>query len=531
MIKSFGVIDNNNDDTCKCTFIIKVPCNDNSTNAIRISPNEVPLFTSGCDYTLLLNKPITKSIIVFTTDNVHVTIPPITVTSSTSTISNVCINVDSMLYDTGVVVNVSAKIFKDTGTYSTYLTTIPLTFTTTLDSPESLSPQSFGSGLSITNNWMAVGSPFYGDKVGLGREGNVWMFKLISGVWTTTSTLFVNTYGSFGSPIMLSADESRVAISARYEPIGGFTRVGRVYIYKKELDDTWTQEAIIDPPPADVTKDTIVFGQSIHIDNTWCIIGTNNTNSGSSPNVYVYKYNSGTNIWEYHSTLNAPALDQNSFYGYDLTMSDIGINKFLLISVPNVANAISKSGQIYVYKYNSGTNVWVQHQIIISPEPAMKGEFSTAIASYGDHMAASMPFYDSGGKVGRVYLYKYNSGIDLWEPNTTTPHIDPINPQVGSRYGYSLSMSDTRLLIGSSDYSPTLLNTLIDEPIAYLSQEGEVSLYTRTLDAWAFAQTLTPPQNQSGQKFGASLSTIDNAGVVAATGYNNNSGQITYYNY
>ena len=92
-------------------------------------------------------------------------------------------------------------------------------------------------------------------------------------------------------------------------------------------------------------------------------------------------------------------------------------------------------------------------------------------------------------------------------------------------------MSNTRLLMGASDYSPTLLNTLIDEPIAYLFQEGESSLYTRTGDEWVFTEILIPPQNESGQKFGNVLSTTDNAGVVAASGYNNNSGQITYYTY
>ena len=474
----------------------------------QIVPREVPLFSGKCDYKLVLDHTISNSVLRFTIDNPHITIPLVAVIEPTNEIP-ICINVDKSLFTFDLIVKVTIQVFTLAETLITDIITTRLTFINTLVGPEDDPPQSFGNGLAVRDNWLAVGSPFYGEKVGSGRQGNVWFFKLIDGVWNGMQTTFGDTFGSFGAPIYMSPSETWCAISATYQPSGGTIRVGRVYIYKRS-GDTWIQNTFIQPPDLDIGiagSNPISFGASVYIDDNWCVVGTRLSNSPQY--VYIYRYDPVTDTYVFDTKLDDPT-PSNNYFGQSVTL----YNDTLVIGAYNTTGLSSNSGKVYIYKY-IGSWPLVPTQVINNPNPGtpQKDEFGYTVKIYEDWLAVCAKDYNNRSpENGRVYMFKFNG--TTW---VLQQELDPPTPQDGAEYGVGMDLYESTLIVSANR---------IDKPP---TENGIVYVYKNNSGIWGLTETIEPPQDQANQRFGIRVSLSGSHRFASAKGYNENVGQITEF--
>ena len=113
---------------------------------------------------------------------------------------------------------------------------------------------------------------------------------------------------------------------------------GRVDIYRKDpISNVYDPHSTIFPQ--NVTGSNIRFGSSLSAYNDRLLIGAENQSR-----VYMYKYNSGTNNWDF----------EQFFDGYSLLGSGVSINEFGMAH--GAKNDDSNQGIINIYQYNSNTD-------------------------------------------------------------------------------------------------------------------------------------------------------------------------------
>jgi hypothetical protein len=95
-------------------------------------------------------------------------------------------------------------------------------------------------------------------------------------------------------------------------------------------------------------------------------------------------------------------------------------------------------GRVRIYKYNSGTD-WTYRGAFVGTNAEEKAGWSVSLSSDGTIIAFGCPFYNSSA--GRVRIYKYNSGTDwTWRGDLT-------GTTFAQCIGYSTSISADGTLI------------------------------------------------------------------------------------
>ena len=158
----------------------------------------------------------------------------------------------------------------------------------------------YGSSVDIDGDILVVGAPGYYNGVDVG-EGVVFIYQLSGdNTWSLAATVAYNDIGinataAFGSSVSLSGDYLAVGAPSETDS-GGYSDVGKVHVFHQSGTHDWTSEYwAIDNPDAMTASN--FFGHCVSLgfpdDSPQVLIGNNDQN-GNPETVYFFYFDGST---------------------------------------------------------------------------------------------------------------------------------------------------------------------------------------------------------------------------------------------
>ncbi|MEK7100901.1 MAG: thrombospondin type 3 repeat-containing protein [Patescibacteria group bacterium] len=229
------------------------------------------------------------------------------------------------------------------------------------------------------------------------------------------------------------------------------------------------------------------FGRSVALDGNMLLVGDSDVRlSGQSYAGAAYLYDTTTGALL--RTFNNPTPVFADGFGYSVSISG---NK-VLIGAYNDDTGASNAGSAYLYSATTGDLL----RTFDNPTPAINDGFGWSVSISGDKVLIGTPGDSTGAsRAGSGYLYDATTGALLKTFNNPTP-------SEGSGFGYSVSISGDKVLIGAITGDNGVPNV------------GSAYLYDAATGA--LLQTFNRPTPIAGSGFGFSVS-IANGKVLISS--------------
>ena len=303
--------------------------------------------------------------------------------------------------------------------------------------------------LSADGKVVAISSQYYdinGALAGLTntREGRVRIYYNTGSDWIFRGEFVGTREGDEMGSVSLSADGTVLAFGSHLYDVNGNTNDGRVRIYKYNSGTDWTHRGdiigIVDERVGEFNSISLSADGTVIAVGGWAYsIPGTGMSQGRAR---VYKYNSGTE-WTYRGEF--VGTHQQEGAGFSVSLSADGT--VVAVGSPAYNSHISYVGRVRIYKYNSGTD-WTWRGDLTGTTGGQQIGYSTSISADGTLIAIGGPYVDGNYGLGTVCMYKYNSVTD-W-----TKRGEIMATQVGDRHGNSvrLSADGTVVAVGSEHY-------------------------------------------------------------------------------
>jgi len=271
----------------------------------------------------------------------------------------------------------------------------------------SSSNDKFASTISISENYIAIGSPGFSAS----NAGAVHIFKSTASGWVediviTPASSFKSA--NFGSSVMLS-DEYLIIGDDDH----GRAHEGSAYIYKQK-EGIWSKQASL--KGGDVTK-SANFATSIAISKDYAVIGAKSENNPlikkhkKSGAVYVYKRTG--KLWNSQTKLLATDAQQGGNFGSSVAIS----GDYLLIGAES--NNSSKGSS---YLFQNINDVWTEIFKFEADDAKQQDNFGHAVAIEQDHIvigAHNKSVTNNTEGVGYLYYLNRDTSPSVREQTLT----------------------------------------------------------------------------------------------------------------
>jgi len=317
-----------------------------------------------------------------------------------------------------------------------------------------------------------------------------------------------------------SSGFSYYAIGAPQYELSG-TEVGAVYLYDyANISNTPT---VLTDPVNTGRK----FGSSIVSTSNKLIVGSpgNNSTKGS---VYVYDR---SNLSSTPTALQASGLSNGSFFGKTLAVSD----SYLVVGAEKQN---SSDGAVYVYDL-SNLSASPTELTGYNSRTGQGDEFGSSLAIAGDYLFVGAPKTDNGGT--------WRGSVNVYDLTTNSLDYELfINVGNYNRFGMSLATAGNSLYVGNRSGTTYLYEDIVSDlsstPTSIsgttsqfgmgiaLSDDYAVIGYSNTESAFVYNRSsanvtsLTPPDSDSGDRFGEGPHNIAIAGDNIAIGADGHDG-------
>jgi FG-GAP repeat len=179
-------------------------------------------------------------------------------------------------------------------------------------------------------------------------------------------------------------------------------------------------------------------------------------------------------------------------------------------------------GKAYIYGINLNGDVALQAQLT-APDGTLSDYFGSSVAMTNMHALVGAPGDNVLGQVNRgtAYIFQRNIITNTWAYQATLQPPDGAEDDV---FGNAVAISGTIAAVAS--------------PLAKVGSQfrvGKVYIFRLVNNVWTYAQTITPPNPLSFDKFGSSLCMTGDTLVIGSPQYNgiqlSNKGKVyIYYN-
>ncbi|MFY9823217.1 MAG: hypothetical protein WAM82_17675 [Thermoanaerobaculia bacterium] len=310
----------------------------------------------------------------------------------------------------------------------------------------------FGSSVSMSGTWLAVGAP-----IGDGRvqdSGVVYVFQLKDGTWSQQARLDAGDAAQgaqFGFSVSLSG--TTLVVGAPGDS-GRGTSAGAAYVFELQ-SGTWNPTAKLfasDGRPFDK------FGSAVATDGNEIVVGapfaddlTVFKNFGAA---YVFKRAGAGWTLEDHGKLAAADTIQGNNIQFGWSVAIRG-NR-ILVGAPGADLGPTDSGAAYVFE-REGPN-WVRQPALTPEDPGQSEQFGTAVLiADADHVLIGTPFDGEGkDRPGAAYLFERQSDAS-WKPKFKFQHTP------GGAFGQSVALLGDRVFLGGFQYDvPLAAGTVTD---------------------------------------------------------------------
>lgn len=323
-----------------------------------------------------------------------------------------------------------------------------------------------------------------------------------------------NTKDIFGEKVAISGRWAAIAA-----PNAGSLRTGKVDLYFREDDGSWSKHITIESP--DKSNDLFGgdrFGWSVALDQGTLVVGAPREENGaadkSSGAAYIYQRDKGgRNNWGLVQRLRAADFAQGDQFGSSVSIDDaegtlvVGAR---LDDGPLKQNA----GSVYVFTKKTA-GFWQQVRHIFDTTSARNDQFGYSISVEGNNLIVGAPnvsaFVETDeGMVewqesGRVYVYHRDG--EQWDlmRQMEAPDIEN-NFGSGDRFGHSVAIEDSIAVVGA--YAEEDFETTFSSGAAYVLRKNAGGK-----DTWGVARKLTAADPALRDQFGYSVAI--NRGRVA----------------
>ncbi len=266
----------------------------------------------------------------------------------------------------------------------------------TLDNPDVLAGDQFGTSVSISGNYAIVGTPL-DDNGGNFNSGKAYIFNVTTGVLLHTlinpNDYDTTEYDVFGSSV--SIDGNYAIVGAYGEDVVGGLNVGRAYIFNV------TTGALIHTVNNPNPSAGDVFGSSVAISGNYVIIGAYGKDDAGtdSGKAYIFRIP----VPSFSSALLHTIDNPN---GYDTATGDqfgtsVSISGNYAIVGANTEDDINgtDSGKAYIYNVTTGALVYT----LDNPNPegtSANDHFGISVAISGNNAIVSAQLEDIVGGAG-----------------------------------------------------------------------------------------------------------------------------------
>jgi len=308
-------------------------------------------------------------------------------------------------------------------------------------------------------------------------KGAVYIYKLNkNGKWSGVGELAPSdlaTNDSFGSALAISGDT--LFISAPYQN----NDRGSVYIFAKQINNTWAQIDKIRHPDID---DEDNFGESIAVDN-----GTMVISAVGSEAIYIYERNNSTGVWAFKQSV---AGNSATDFGYAVSVS----GKTLVVGAPGEG----ADGAIYIFERNS-SGVWQQSLRSAPVISLLNGSrYGSSVAISGSNIIAAGIEPLSVHNKSTIHNYQRNSvGTWVLKGIINSPDIatDGQNASVVAIY-------ENMAIVGYA--------------LNQINKGAAVVFELNTAGNWVQKRLLIPADIKTGDNFGAAVAIGKNGAIVGA---------------
>ncbi|MGH7845487.1 MAG: hypothetical protein ACREQW_09995 [Candidatus Binatia bacterium] len=276
---------------------------------------------------------------------------------------------------------------------------------------------------------------------------------------------------------------------------------GAVHVYRYNSSTmTWIEEQKLIALDAAAND---LFGLSVAIGNDRIIVGApfHNEQSGA---VYVFRFYPETMSWLLEQKIMASDGAQGDVFGSSIAID----GDRLVIGSPADDDKASRSGAVYVYRFNSETTMWVQEQKLVASDGTEEDSLGWSVAIDGERIVAGAIQTNNcrcnPNRAGSAYLF--NRLSETWEFKTKLTPPDGIE---GDLFGHSVSVSGDRIVVGT-----------LSANYAYVFRRDNDTML------WTEEQKLAPSDGTPGIEFGSAVAIAGDRIFVGAPVSNTGRGAV-----
>ncbi|OQX02167.1 MAG: hypothetical protein BWK80_58475, partial [Desulfobacteraceae bacterium IS3] len=307
----------------------------------------------------------------------------------------------------------------------------------------------FGGSVSISGDYAIVGASSDSPK-GEMLSGSAYIFRRNSdGLWTQQAKLipddgdYIDRFG-------------KVSISGDYAIVGAYgddlngshyiSDFGSAYIFRRNSDGSWTQQAKL--TANDGAKED-QFGWSVSISGDYAIVGTYNERGS-----YVFRRNSDGS-WTQQAKLIA---NDGALGGRSVSISgDYAIVGYYY------------SEAAYIFRRDSNDS-WIQQAKLTASDGAAEDRFGWSVSISGDYaIVGALGDDDKGENSGSVYIFRQNSD-GSWTQQAKLAVKDGV---ANDYFGCSVSISGNYALVGAYSGQAYICHT--DFPYKITPDNGDMN--------------------------------------------------------
>ena len=365
---------------------------------------------------------------------------------------------------------------------------------------------------------------------------------------------------NFGRSIAIDGDTA--VVGAPHDDDSG-NHSGSAYVFERNEDgvDNW---GLVRKLIASDGAAGDEFGYSVYISGDTIVVGAifddeNGTYSGSS---YIFDRNQGgVDNWGETRKINASDGVADDYFGRRVVID----GDTVAVGAHGDDDHGASSGSVYIFDRNrGGVDNWGETKKITASDGAARDGFGYSVAIHNDTVVVGATYEDDGGNPDSVYIFDRNQGgVDNWgETRKITAGNDPASDY---GFGYSVSISGDTIIVGAIwgignegypgsayifdrnqggaenwgetrkitasvgadgerfGYSVSISDDIVVVGSAYDDgdQSGSAYIFHRNqggADNWGERRKVTASDGTAGDNFGSSVSISDGTVVVGASG-------------
>ncbi len=356
---------------------------------------------------------------------------------------------------------------------------------------DGINDDQFGTSVSLSGTRLLVGAR-NDDDVSF-NAGVVFVYDFDGVSWVLTQKLTADDAGSgynFGTSLSFSGNRALIGSDKSKDNFNNIT--GAAYVFDFD-GNNWNQTQKLIATDASASD---FFGVSVSLSGNRALIGAfadddNATNSGSA---YIFEFDG--NNWSQTKKLIAPNGEVFDQFGVSVSLSGTRA----LIGSEGDDESNSNSGAAYIFDFDG--NNWNQTQKITASDADASDHFGVSVSLSGNRALIGAYFDDDNGdNSGSAYIFDFNGNNWIQAQKITASDTG-----IGDSFGFSVSLSENRALIGAH----------FDDSNG--NNSGSVYVFDKNGSNWTQSQKLIAEGGTfaTRQFFGNSVSLSNNRALIGA---------------